>query len=221
MELLHRLIAGLRRRGPLGTADRLVSMVQERFFDWRYGTDTVGALSPCELENALPGAQRYEATRLRSFRRVMARLGPSRDNVFIDFGCGKGRALLAAAQLGFKRVEGVEFSGELCAIARQNIAAFARRRRLATECRVVQQDAGAYEVPDDADYFYFFNPFGEQVMRGTLGNIVRSLDRRPREAMLIYCNPLCRNCIEETGVFRALGEFVFGEFVVYTNGRKA
>ena len=147
----------------------------------------------------------------------MGRLRPCAEDVFIDFGCGKGRVLLAASQYGFKRVEGIELAGELCEIARNNIAAFASKQRLKTEFRVVQQDAGTYEVPDDANYFYFFNPFGEQVMRSTMGNIVNSLQRRPRAATLIYCNPLCRRCIEETGVFHALGEFVYGEFIVYTN----
>ena len=102
----------------------------------------------------------------------------------------KGRVLLAAAQCGFKRVEGVEVAGELCAIAERNIAAFTSRSTLATEFRVVQSDAGLYEIPDDADYFYFFNPFGEQLMRGTLANMVKSLERRRRRATLIYCNPL-------------------------------
>jgi SAM-dependent methyltransferase len=213
---MRRVIAGLRRRGLLGTVDRLFSMLEERMFDWRYGTDTVGAA---------PGIEMYEATRLRSFRQVMGRLHPTRDSVFVDFGCGKGRALLAAAQLGFKRVEGIEFAPELCAVAEQNIAAFSSRQRTTTEFRVVQADAAAYEVPDDADYFYFFNPFGEPVMRKTLANIVRSLERQPRRATLIYCNPLWRRCIEETDVFTAFGDFVFGEFAVYTNrkhgGREA
>jgi SAM-dependent methyltransferase len=210
MGFVRRVISGIRRRGLLGTADRLFSVLEERMFDWRYGTDTVGAA---------PGIEVYEATRLRSFRQVMGRLGPNRDNVFVDFGCGKGRVLLAAAQLGFKRVEGVEFAPELCAIAEQNIAAFRSRQPTTAEFRVVQADAVAYEVPDDADYFYFFNPFGEPVMRETLVNIVRSLESHPRRAFLIYCNPLWRRCIEEIGVFSAVGEFVFGEFVVYTNSK--
>jgi SAM-dependent methyltransferase len=220
MRFMQRTIAGIRRRGVLGTIDRLASMFEERWFDWRYGTDTVGALSPGESTSRLepaPDALRYEATRLRSFRHVMARLVPTSENVFVDFGCGKGRVLLAAAQFRFKRVEGVEFAEELCEIARKNIAAFDSRGGLATEIRVVQADAGKYVVPDDADYFYFFNPFGEPVMRGTLANIVQSLKRRPRPATLIYCNPMWKRSVEETGVFHLLGEYVFGEFAVYTN----
>ncbi len=220
MEFVRRVIAGIHRRGLLGTADRLLSMLEERIFDWRYGTDTVGAVAAGELAAAKGKVSKfeiYQATRLRSFRQVMARLEPTHESVFVDFGCGKGRVLLAAAQLGFKRVEGVEFAAELCSIAERNIAAFQSRRRTTTLFRVVQSDAAAYVVPDDADYFYFFNPFGEPVMRETLANIVKSLERRPRRATLIYCNPLWRACIEERGVFSPLGEFVFGEFAVYTN----
>jgi len=50
------------------------------------------------------------------------------DFVFIDFGSGKGRALLLASEFPFKRIVGVEFSPELHAAAVDNIR------------RMVQQD---------------------------------------------------------------------------------
>ena len=220
MNVIRRVVSGLRRRGLSGMLARLCSAAEECLFDWRYGTDTGGIVSPDDstipIEH-LAGAFRYEGTRLRPFRQVMALLKPSSDSVFVDFGCGKGRVLLAAARFGFKRVEGVEVATNLCRIAARNIALYKARTGLQTEFRIVELDAAQYEIQDDADYFYFFNPFGEDVMRSTLRNIVRSLDRRWREVTLIYCNPLLRQCIEETGVFRVLGEFVFNEFAVFTN----
>ena len=147
----------------------------------------------------------------------MALLKPSRESVFVDFGCGKARVLLAAARFGFKRVEGVEFAANLCKIAERNVAVYQARTGLKTEFRIVEADAAKYEIQDDVDYFYFFNPFGDDTMRGTLRNILRSLERKRRDVKLIYCNPRSKRCIEETGVFRVLGNYVFDEFVVYTN----
>jgi SAM-dependent methyltransferase len=43
------------------------------------------------------------------------------DFTFIDFGSGKGRALLLASEFPFKRIIGVEFSPELHAIAQRDI----------------------------------------------------------------------------------------------------
>jgi SAM-dependent methyltransferase len=220
MGFFRRTLLGLQRRGISGTFGRLLSMFEERLFDWRYGTDTVGAtpLSELALEGELlRGASPYEPTRLRPFRQVMRLLKPSRNSVLLDFGCGKGRVLLVAAQFGFKRIEGVEFAKQLCKIAENNVAAYKARTCSQTEFRIVESDAANYEIQDDVDYFYFFNPFGEEVMRSTMRNIVRSIDRRPRDATLIYCNPRSKQCIEETGIFQLFGGFVFNEFAVYTN----
>ena len=103
----------------------------------------------------------------------MALVKPQQGGVFVDFGCGKGRILLAAAQFGFKRIEGVEFASNLCRIAERNVALYKTRTGLQTEFRIVASDAGKYEIPDDVDCFYFCNPFGEDVMRNTMRNIVR------------------------------------------------
>jgi len=39
---------------------------------------------------------------------------------FIDFGCGKGRAMLLAAERPFRRLIGIDFSHELLMVARRN-----------------------------------------------------------------------------------------------------
>ena len=50
------------------------------------------------------------------------------DFTFVDFGSGKGRALLMASEFPFPRVTGIEFSPELHAIAQKNIREYRRRR---------------------------------------------------------------------------------------------
>jgi hypothetical protein len=39
--LLTRIVRGLRERGIMWSADRVLSVFEERLFDLRYGTDTV------------------------------------------------------------------------------------------------------------------------------------------------------------------------------------
>src|ERR1700730_9338115 len=46
----------------------------------------------------------------RSLRTVLRKLDLPKDGAFIDFGAGKGHVLLIAAQSGFQRIVGVEFS---------------------------------------------------------------------------------------------------------------
>ena len=63
---------------------------------------------------------------------------PFEDFTFIDFGSGKGRALLMASDLPFRRVIGLEFSRELHAIAQRNIQVYKRAaqgsRRMESRC---------------------------------------------------------------------------------------
>src|SRR5690242_13468196 len=49
------------------------------------------------------------------------------DFVFIDFGSGKGRALLMASEFPFRKVIGIEFSPELHAVAQNNIRQYRHR----------------------------------------------------------------------------------------------
>lgn len=39
----------------------------------------------------------------------------------LDLGCGKGGAMITFARSGFKRVDGIELSPELCRVARRNL----------------------------------------------------------------------------------------------------
>ena len=57
---------------------------------------------------------RYEPTRARPFRTLLRRLDPPTSSGFVNVGCGKGLVLVIAAEYGFKRVVGIEFSQELC-----------------------------------------------------------------------------------------------------------
>lgn len=41
------------------------------------------------------------------------------NNNLIDFGCGKGRALIVAAYFGFKNITGIDFVKGLCELAKE------------------------------------------------------------------------------------------------------
>lgn len=108
---------------------------------------------------------------------------------FVDFGCGKGRALAVAAHYGFKHIKGIEFAPALCAKANENIN---RIQPLYTEVDflIFCDDALKYEVTNDDKVFYFFNPFDEIIMLSVVKNITQSLRQFPREVFVIYINPL-------------------------------
>jgi tRNA G46 methylase TrmB len=109
---------------------RIVSAVRStlraHWFDWRYHVKTCGeddlrrvTVVGENASHAIP----YIPTTPRTGRHILRNL-PVTDvsnYTFIDIGSGKGRMLLLAAELPFRRVIGIEFASDLHAVAQQNV----------------------------------------------------------------------------------------------------
>lgn len=108
---------------------------------------------------------------------------------FLDIGCGKGRAVCVAALLGAKKVSGVDFSKDLIKIAKAN-AEIVKQKKPDSEIRLYNNDAFYFEIEDDVDIVFLFNPFDDVIMSGVIDNIQSSLQRAPRKLQIIYINPL-------------------------------
>jgi SAM-dependent methyltransferase len=215
--LWKRIVRSLRTKGVAWSADRMLSIVQERLFDLRYGTDTAAfaELGSLTIESgcAADGCG-YQPTRLRLARRVLSSLNVAPRGAFVDFGCGKGRVLLLAAEFGFRRITGVEFAKELCDIAADNIARYQEKTGSRTDIRIVEADAAEYVVKNDENVFFMFNPFSPALVEKVVGNIARSLKNGRRDGVIIYNNPLWSDVIEQLG-FVPVRDFNGGECVVY------
>lgn len=111
---------------------------------------------------------------------------------FIDFGSGKGRPMLIASRLGFRRVVGVEYARELHEIALGNIEIFRSRYPDAAPIESVYCDATVYAVPREPCLFFFFSPFRFSVMAKVLGNIKSAVEQPgwpPAAILFVGRNP--------------------------------
>ena len=126
-------------------------------------------------------------------------------DVFVDFGCGKGRVVHQAAKWPFRRVIGLEISPALAEIARANLAARSHQHRC-QNVEIVVGDAAEYHIPDDLTIGYLFHPFGGQTLDAMLRAIVESIDRHPRRVRLIYTYPAAASHVLATGRFRLTKE---------------
>jgi hypothetical protein len=120
---------------------------------------------------------------------------------FVDYGAGKGRAMLLAAEHPFAAVAGVEFAAELHDNAEMNIAQYPRSRM---RCRTVEcllEDASQVGPPEGEAVHYFFNPFSREVFAEVLSNIVMSYRHKPRRFYLILVDPIATDLVDASGVF--------------------
>ena len=136
-----------RRRGP----------VPRHPFDTLHGTET-GALIPGE--DLATGHRHdryitaYHGTPPSLFRKLMTRWRalaqhPVERTAFVDIGAGKGRAMLLAAEMPFRRIVGVELHPQLAAVARRNLETWGepweakRIPRLRSETWSIQDSRGS------------------------------------------------------------------------------
>jgi len=179
-------------------------MATDFLFDLWYGTETMRWVWSDELgansEHAI-NAVGYRATKALPLRKLLKRLELPRDVTFVDLGSGKGRVLLLAAQLGFMKVVGVEFSPALCVIARDNVRKFTRQIKTKSHIEVVEADAALFHISPDHCIFYAYNPFDGVVLEKFLANLKASLNRFPRPVWFLYNTPLHARVIEASRLF--------------------
>jgi len=150
VRLRYGLASWLKHGGPLGLLKWVVrdlsyycwlyltrSGWRERRFDSLFGVQTRQIVPLSQLTVSSPNVvQRIQhaPTRPRVLRSLLGRLDVDYTQfVFIDLGCGKGRAVLVAAEFPFKKIIGVEFAAELVRHARENVSEYLNPMRSAAK----------------------------------------------------------------------------------------
>jgi len=186
---LSHLIYSLQHRGLMNTCSM-------GFKEWRkereLGIRTFGAHAPDELSIAADsklGGHLYQPSSSVIFEKAMNELPFSLNGkVFLDIGSGKGRALILAAEAGFKKVIGVEYAAELNDMAHTNIERV-RSRFPDTEFVLHEGDALEYDIAEEVDVIYLFNPFDEEALSGLLEKVKPAFERS-KTLHLIYVHPV-------------------------------
>jgi SAM-dependent methyltransferase len=149
---------------------------------------------------SVKGHVRYEPISHFSFNRMLKNIDWNfNDSTFLDFGCGKGAAILLASRYGFKKHFGVEYSRELADICQSNILKFIKLSKREIDYEIICSDATRYLVPADVNVFYFFNPFDQPLLDVVLQNIEQSLKSLDRDILLLYFNAMHKDVIEKYG----------------------
>src|SRR5260370_10751518 len=119
---------------------------------------------------------------------------------FVDFGSGKGRMLLIAAQCGFRRMCGLELRKELHDQACRNFRQCHNVETCSFES--LNMDAADYECPNEKLVLFFFNPFASEVMAKVLRKLIASLDRCFPDVWVVLHDPSCAYLADRTPQLR-------------------
>lgn len=108
-----------------GLVPTMAVLYDLNYFDYKFGIETRAPLQVQELD--ISNEQKSEANKYTCINwlllRKCLRLLPIdlTASVFVNIGCGKGKALVIAGQFPFRRLVGVEFSPSLVRLCRENM----------------------------------------------------------------------------------------------------
>jgi len=210
ISLINKTIMSLREKGIAetwlqmrGRLERPIRRYIDGRFDRVFGTDTSGVIELRHLTTTRDNTSEciwYQPVPETALRRILQLLALDYNKYrFVDYGSGKGRALLIASQHPFQEVIGVEFAPVLHEIAEKNIALFAAKGHSVAPIRSLMLDAVEFVLPPGPVVCFLFTPFKGEIMTRVLQHI--SDHARSHEVVLVYHGRLAENIAK----FDALG----------------
>lgn len=119
---------------------------------------------------------------------VLERLANSglirKNNMVIDYGCGKGRVDFFLSSQCRCKSTGVEYDQRIYQGAMENL-----EKTRTGRVQFILGKAEDYELPPESDRFYFFNPFSVEILFTVLNRIETSYYENPREMLLFFYYP--------------------------------
>ena len=120
---------------------------------------------------------------------VLERLADSgffgKEDVVLDYGCGKGRVGFFLSHQTKARTIGIEYDERIYQDAVEN------RKSAPSKAKAdfVLTRAEEYAVPAEVNRCYFFNPFSVEILHKVMARILESWYEAPREVFLFFYYP--------------------------------
>ena len=127
----------------------------------------------------------YEPTPYSVLERLVKSGLIGKEDVVLDYGCGKGRVGFFLSYRAKANTIGIEYDDRIYKSALENQKTAISR----IKPDFVLARAEEYEVPSDANRCYFFNPFSVEILHKVMARILESYYENPREVFLFFYYP--------------------------------
>tara|TARA_X000001036_G_scaffold439778_1_gene492261 strand:- start:2469 stop:3113 length:645 start_codon:yes stop_codon:yes gene_type:complete len=134
-------------------------------------------LNDLGLESNL--GSRYESISYSKLKKILNFALKNDHKTFLDIGCGLGRPIIVANEVGFKDLYGVDISENLISKCASHLQIQGCNAQLSIS------DISNYELPSGRICIFMFNPFGEERMKELLNKIYD----RQEDSLILYHNP--------------------------------
>ncbi len=120
---------------------------------------------------------------------VLERLANSgfirKQDIVLDYGCGKGRVDFLLAYQTRAHCIGVEYDERIIAVARENQNTAVSAGRV----EILLGNAETFPVPQNVNRIFFFNPFSVEILQKAMTRILESYYETSREMLLFFYFP--------------------------------
>jgi SAM-dependent methyltransferase len=127
----------------------------------------------------------YEPTPYSVLERLAATDLFGKEDVILDYGCGKGRVGFFLSYRTQAKTVGIEYDESIYQSALENQKTAHKRAK----ADFVLTRAEEYEVPPAVNRCYFFNPFSVEILQKVMARIIDSWYADPREILLFFYYP--------------------------------
>jgi SAM-dependent methyltransferase len=145
-------------------------------------------------------AVQYQGLQPSILRKCLNLIGVTAEMTFIDIGCGKGRALMVAAEYPFRHIIGVELSEFILATARSNFKILVKRNARYGDVALVHGDASHPPLDRGVNVLSFFNSFTGAPVHILIEHMRHHLQTFPESQIWLICyNPVSYQSFDESG----------------------
>ena len=132
----------------------------------------------------------YEATAYWMLDELFNQYTLEKTDVFVDFGCGKGRVLYYVHNRFQASITGVEMNQHLYRAGLENEETYRKNRKkdsgaIQFECCLAEK----YVIKANENRFFLFNPFSLQIFMKVVDNILFSVAQQKRTVDIILYYP--------------------------------
>ena len=127
----------------------------------------------------------YEPTPYGVLERLAASGLIGKEDVVLDYGCGKGRVDFFLSYRTKAKTIGIEYDPRIYRNALEN----QKRAVSGARTEFLETNAETYELSPEVNRIYFFNPFSLEILKTVMARILASYYDQPREIFLFFYYP--------------------------------
>jgi len=138
----------------------------------------------------------YQPAYTYYIKKIMKCFSINQSDKLLDYGSGKGAAMIFFSRYPFSKIVGIEYNQYLHETAINNF-----KLKKLSNLKSYNGDATLFADIDQYTYFFLYNPFIGKILELTIEQIKQSLIRNPRKITILYQNPIGHDLFVNSKLF--------------------